>query len=581
MPSGEAKTYISNPLYTEAMRNFQLGKWDAGFVNLNKLQALFPVDPELTQLRQQMQVKFLVDQDEVHDKRLARQRNFLKYALRIMLVLLFVGAIGWGIYYYSTWIQKQWTDTRINFENEVKQIELSVKYRNAQELLLAGRVSEAIVLFNELADADPNMPGLQDYINRTNDLLILDKKYQEAMQLINDGEYQKALDKLKEIASKEPNYKDITIRIDQLEKSFLYQEILDRADQAYQDGRWYDAIVGYESLRTMDTTYREAIIKKSLFDSYLKAADAILAKPTAKLEDLLLAESYYQKALTLSPRDPEILNKRAEAKTSIEDRLVKGFLFEAQKILNTDADSLSAIQTAESYYSQALNLRPNDPEILLQLTMTRKYLVAIDNFNKGLWDAIIPDLEYIYSQDPNYANGTALQTLYDAYTSRGNEEYLKGDYPGALVDYQRAVVLANDQPQSILRLFEAQLNVAKTLGLLDKYKEATTLYKEALELSGISEKILGIESKTAAALLQAKAYAEKGNYKSAYQIYRDELSDISKFYETIDIVVGSGDYLTLLARLYDSTVSAILAANGINNPNEIGPQTKIKVPRIK
>ena len=53
--------------------------------------------------------------------------------------------------------------------------------------------------------------------------------------------------------------------------------------------------------------------------------------------------------------------------------------------------------------------------IYCQFQLAETFIQAVSDFAGSSWDSVIDHLEYVIEQHAGYADGTALQTLYDAY----------------------------------------------------------------------------------------------------------------------------------------------------------------------
>jgi LysM repeat protein len=122
--------------------------------------------------------------------------------------------------------------------------------------------------------------------------------------------------------------------------------------------------------------------------------------------------------------------------------------------------------------------------------------------------------------------------------------------------------------------------VADTQGLLGNYKDSVRLYQAAVDLTGLTQLAEAGKTDLSAQLDKASKLAARGDYKNAYQTYSSALHDISGLYKMMNVVVESGDYLTMLARRYNTTVSAILAANGISRASEVKASMTLKIPTL-
>ena len=298
------------------------------------------------------------------------------------------------------------------------------------------------------------------------------------------------------------------------------------------------------------------------------------------MEALQTAERYFKNALALRPQSEEIFERRDAARLSIEERLVASYLEQAQAVLSNQEDSLEALGMAEVYLREALNYRPADPGIASQLQLAQLFVGAQSDFNRALYDQVIIDLETVYANEPNYARGTARQTLYDAYIARGKAHLASGAYETALFDFQRAATLAEQEPDSLLRLFEAQTKIAEVQGVLGNYENATLLYRDAIDLGGLRSRAEKNDPALAGSLAEADRYADAGNYTQAYRLYRFSVRSADGIYDSVTHVVAKGEYLTLIAALHGSTVQAIVSANDILDPNKIYTGQQLIVPII-
>jgi tetratricopeptide (TPR) repeat protein len=572
--------FRGTPLFREAMHNFQLGNWENGLNHLKELEEKFPLEREIRALRQEMQLRAKIDQDELEDHKEHKKRRIIIWSIRLASAWLAISLAIWGFFTYSSWIQKQVAETRQKLDHEVQNLDLTVKFNNARSMLQAGRPAEAKSLFQEIAAANPEFPELQRFIDQADSDIQLQVEYEEAVKLIKEGDRPAAQEKFKGIAAQNPNYKDVALQLETIQQMDLLNDILTQADKAFDEKRWEEAITEYESLRAIEPEFQVEYVEERLYTSYIQAAEAALVNPVETLKALEHAEELFGKALKLRPRDTEILARRAEARKNVEERLVNSYLTAAQSSLVGQADSIKALQKAEAYLNKALKLRPGDTKISSQYEMAVRYLAAIGSFSKGAWDDAIDHLEFITAEEPGYADGTARQTLYEAYVARGNNRLVSGDFELALLDFQKGAVLAQQSPDSILRLFEAQLLVADTQGLLGNYKDSVRLYQAAIDLSGLGQLVQQIKGDLTVALDKASKLATRGDYKTAYQTYSSALHDISGLYQVNNVVVESGDYLTMLARRYNTTVTAILTANGISRASEIRANMTLKIPTL-
>jgi LysM repeat protein/soluble cytochrome b562 len=571
--------YDQDKRFWIAQENFQRGEWGPGLVQLDELTEAYPQEPDLRSLRNEMALRARIDQDELDDQKAARKFRLRKIALYFAGVFVVILLAYWGLRTYSAWFKERIAFTNQKVESQLLVLDLAFKSNNIKELLKAGRLAEAQKLVEEIAKQDPNYSGLSELRASIGIEAALQSQYDQAVQLATEGKLQEALAAFQEIVIQEPYYKDTQLQITDIEKKLLLANLLTQADEAFKAKQWDEAASGYETIRAVNAEYQPDYIEKALFDSYMNAAQKILEDKDVTLEALEAADVRFRKALAMRPQDAEIQSKRLAARESIKVRLVNSYFDAAEKALTEQPDSLQAIKVAESYFQKALEIDPENEKVSIYNQMASYYLEAQDLFNQGSWDDVIVDLEYIYAEDPGYADGTSRQTLYEAYMSRGNGRSASGSYESALSDYKRAAELAVQDPNATIPLLEAQVKISETLGILGDNQEAVTIYQALFDLGCLSKSVEN-DPNLVSKLSYAQRSAELHYYQTAYRYFREVANAILKRYLMISVEVKSGDYLTQLANQYDTTVGAILLANEDINPKDISPGDVINIPTL-
>ena len=572
---------MDSPLFKEAMGHFWVGKWSEGFLKLAEVEKKFPMQPDLRTLRQEMEVRSHISEYEIEENKQKRLHNLAKNSLRFFLTLLIVLVAFFAISTYSGWIQGQIAKAQSNLSQNMQQAQLTIEFRNAQQLIIAGKSDEALTAFESIKTKNPDFPGLTDAIDRAQALKDVEIQYSQAMNLLQVGDSAQALDILKEISQKMPNYRDVSLQIKSLQTQSEMSSVLQQADLAFAEGRYEDAVSNYESLRLMDPSFQTSHVEENLFQSYVQAAQMLLLSPVPSLETLRKIEGYFSNALALRPLDREALAARTQVRLVLQDSMIGEYVKQAQAALANAPDSMAAQQSAEQYLSMALAVRPNDPNVLAQFQLAQAYIQAVDNFASSKWDAVIEQLEYVVGQQAGYANGTALQTLYDAYIARGTDNIAAGEYALALEDFQRSAVLAQQLPDSESLSFEAQTMIAEAQGLLNHFQEAVLIYQDALRTIGLRERIVALQNSLTETLTNAEYSSSVGDYQSAFYAYRSVIRNRGRAYDhTTVVTIKSGDYLSMLAHRYNTTVAAILAANQMNNQPRLTPNTQLIIPTL-
>ncbi len=580
MFENKADSYENLPLFRETQREFQLGNWASGLAHLQELEEAYPLEPELRSWRQEMVLRSRMDEVEVDEAGRQKRIFYKNLAFRLVGVFLVIVLVVLGLQAFSRTIQSQWKSTVSQMQEESNTLVLAAQFRNGQNLLLANRPEEALASFQEVAAVNPNYPQLDAFMNQAKQMVEMETTYQEAVALKERGDISGALRAFQNITDRDPRYKDVALRIQELQNSLNLEDQFAQATAAYGDNRWSEAVVGFEALKAADPTYRQADVEDLLYQSYLNAAEAKLTEQEPTYESLLEADDYYRKALALKPQNKEIINKQATARRSVEDYLVNSYMNTALQSLTGQADSLEALQIAEDNFGKALALRPDDLQVTQQLNYARKYINGVESYNKGLWTQAITNLEAVYAEEPDYANGTTRQTLFEAYTARGKNGLASGGYLVALEDFKRAAVLAQDAPDSSLRLYEAQKMVAYTQGLLGNYQDAALIYKVAVDQSGLRNLAQLKDTELANKIQEGDLAYNAGNFERAYNLFREALDRGIDVYDRVTYVVQKGEYITQLARKYNSTVEAILAANGLTDASKVTENRILVIPSL-
>jgi tetratricopeptide (TPR) repeat protein len=581
MSATETGSYMDSPAFQEAMGHFRIGRWEEGLLKLNEVEKKFPMATDLRSIRQEMEVRARISEYEVEENKHNRRKNLGKFATKLVLSLLVIIVVGFAISTYSKWIQGQWAKTQSDITESWQQVQLGVEYRNAQQLLSAGKSEEALAAFQAIEEQNPNYPGISDSIAQAQALKDVEVEYSQAMNLLQLGDSAQALDILQKISQKMPNYRDVSLQIKSLQSQTEMTAIFDQAEQAFSEGRYDDAITNYESLRIMDPSFQTKNIEENLFQSYIKAAQALLLTPVPTHDTLTKIDEYFSKALSLKPMDRDALAARTQVRMIIEDSMINDYVNQAQAALASAPDSLEAQQSAQHFLSLALSVRDNDPNVLLQYRLAQTFIQAVNNFSSSKWDSVIQELEYVIEQQAGYASGTALQTLYDAYIARGSDYIASGEYALALDDFQRAAVLAQQLSDSEPLSFEAQIMIGEAQGLLNHYQQAVLIYQDAINTIGLRARITDLQNTLTDSLIYADYLAQAGDYQSAFYAYEKLISNRVKAYDqSVVVTVKNDDYISMLAHRYNTTVAAILSANNMNNQPRLTPGTQLIIPTL-
>ncbi len=579
-----ANTFEQDPNWLNIQVEFQKGNWATAHNMLEDLVKKYPLQRELREFQKEMKVRARIDEDEVQDIQDERRSRTRRIVVRTLVGIAIIGLLFYGAYSLSGFIQGLIENARGLAAQELETITLASRFRDAQNLLQSGRAEEALELFNQIALEDPDYPNLDVFRQEASTAIALDNEYDEAIAEIDSGNFDTALALLNDLNDKSPGYRDVLLRIERIGQLQTLSDWYAQANEAFDERRWEDAASNFEQIRLTDITYRTDEIEEKLFSSYINAAQGVLNQvEIGGLEDNLAgletASGYFEKALALRPQDPTALETREQIRETVRNELVENYVAAAISAITDQEDSLAALNIAEFYFGKALRLKPQDSDLQQQFDFVNKFLNAQDNFLGSNWSAVITDLEVVFTEEPDFANGAARQTLYDAYIQRGNLALTLGEYENAIADFRRAAEVARSSPEGSLLVYEAQINLAYSLGLLRGYEESVVLYQEALTLLEESDQNPGAEFWEAVA--GAQALADDGNYQAAYIQFREALNRGDQFYNNFIVhIVREDDYLSQIALLYGTTVQAIVRLNDITDPNRIFEGQELFIPTL-
>lgn len=513
-------SYVQHPLYQLAARHFQQGDWKAGLTEVERLIKLYPSEPELRSLRNEFLFKERLDGTEIGD-RATEGRQKLRRVLTRATTLALVAVAGYLLLStYSGWLGRQLTAAGARVQQEIRDASLAAKQADAEALLQVGRLDEAEVVLGEIDQLDPDYPALVQLRSTLADERQLANLYERAMQQIEARQWLAAKGSLEQLAEQQPAYRDVEIQLLYIDRQTLLGNLLGEGEAAIARSDWEQAVAVFENIRSLHPDHDPEYVESRLFESYVNAG---------------------------------------------------------REVLIGQEDSLDALEQAEAHLRKALALRPQDTNIKRERELAGLYLSAQSEFAVGNWTDVIDALELVLTVEPEYAQGTARQSLYDAYVARGEDRMSAQLYPAALKDFERAVTIAQQDQRAALRLYEGELKVAETYGATGDFEAAVVHYRAATGWANLA--LRGADNPAMlAALQEAESYAARGNFGVAYERYRQAMRLASNSQATRVHLVESGEYLTLLASRYGSTVRAIVAANGIENQNLIYPGQELVIP---
>lgn len=581
MSAVKEPTLRYDPLYHNALQHLQAGEWEVGLAELNQLVEKYPLVPELRSMRQEMQIRSRIDDYETEERAIKKRKRTTRKILTTLALVAALLLVAYGAIVYASRVQEQISEQIARFSNETEQVQIALTFRNGQNLLQAGKADLALAQFQKVAAEDPSYADLDYFIKEAERQAEIEEKYLEAGRLVNLQDYSAALVLYQEIQKDEPYYKDVQIQIESIGQNLLLTDLMAQAEMAYTQGDWETAATGFETIRSIDPSYQKTYLEDRLYNSYMSVAANSLSESSTNFANLDNAETNFRKALALRPQTVQTMDERDRIREQFKQNLAQSYLQAAEDVLSPKADSMDALVVAEDYYRRALALQPNEPQIEALREMARNYIKAQTAYQNGDWGTAVDALQYVFELDPDFAAGTARQSLYEALMQRGRDYDATGAFTDALSDFQNAAATAATGDNFFSGVIEAELKVAEVLGRLGEYEQGISVYQsllndiEALVYQGVANPALDARR---AQLDSAASYANLRYYRSAYRVYADVIPEVLPPMVEFTHTVESGEYLTQIAKDYGTTVEKILEANKLGTSKRLRPGQQLIVP---
>lgn len=258
---------------------------------------------------------------------------------------------------------------------------IDVLYNRAQAKMTVGDYEEAIQIYEQILERDPNHKGAQFGLDKARRLANLSLLYQNARTYIANEQWDLAWAELNKILEIDPSYSDASTLASFVERRKTVADLYKEGQTYYDSGEWGKAIDRLERTRGLDATYNAQSVRKMLFESYVNEAKRLLDDPASQAADIRLAIQHLSSALTLSPQ----------------------------------ASSVAAVKS--------------DAEA---------YLAGIVAFGNGEYDLALARFNRLYTAPGEYPIRNAAAWLYKTYIARGDAFRDGGRYTEALAQYRQA-----------------------------------------------------------------------------------------------------------------------------------------------
>ena len=566
----------NDPDYLKFLDHYQKGEFTECTRLLETLDVKYPGNPELQKIWDDFNMRRSVNNMTSAIRKgetLAKSKVTAKLILFAVVGIITIGAVFFAaslLFLKGTSVEEA--------ESEISQ--LSVLYKQADQLLEGGRPELALEIIEKIKAIDPQDQKLPDLIDRTDALLEFEDEYHRALVLINQGKQNEALVLLKQLESENSGMWDISQRIASIENVNRIAEYKEEGNAAYMNEEWDKVITAYEGAMALDTSLNDPLMIEQLLYAYLNQIITLLESDTNAIEDIEVAEQYYRKATALIPQNKNFFNQRGNLEEVSSNLLELKYTQVAKAGLADKNQTISTISRAVSYMGKALNLNPNNAALQEELTNARIYQIAFQNFLDMDWAQAVTRLEKVLAADKNYAGGNASALLYESYYALGKQYYNASIYTDARTYLEQAEILAWADGDNMLKLFQVQVLLGSSIGRLDDFKTAISYYQYALRAIQAQMK-LGTNPGLLTKYSKANSLASYGKYQEAFEIFQELFEEIDVVYTTSEVEIAPGVCLALFASDNLSTLDAVLKANNLPKNMSISFGRTLSVPSIQ
>ncbi len=562
--------------YTILVEHYQKAEFDECKGLLDKLVKKYPEHPGLLKFKDDLQMKIslmTMAVTNIEEKQQEKRKVTLRLSVFAIVCSLIVMIVFFISYLYFNNVA---TARRL----EAEMVLLTSLSNQAEQLLLAGQPRPAAEIVARMSSINPKYENLPELKLQTDTLLQLETEYQTALDLIAGNKNNEALVILKKIENEKPGMWDVSHQIASIETSLQLAKYMEDGNAAYQVGKWDQVINAYENALTLDPKLDNPRINEQLFNGYLKRIIEMLQNENTSIDDIAKAQQYYRRAVVMIPQNQTFASERENLQEISNNLLELKFTQTARAILEDKNQTVSSIANAVSYLRNAAKIKPKNTALKLDQKNAEYYLTAFQKFIEMNWVESITNLNLILSEDSNYANGNAKLLLYEAYYALGKRYNSLSLYLDARKNLEQAEILAWDDTNNLMKLFQVQVLLGDTFGKMNDYKNAVSYDKYALKAINASQKFAKIPD-IAAKYDEANNLAAMGKFENSYAAFQEVLKDIHFVFSISEIEIKNGTCLAFFANENLSTVDAVLDANNLPRSMVVTFERKLNVPKIE
>lgn len=573
--NSDSNELIGNPDYSSMLEHFQRGEFLECLNLLEKLENQYPENKHILKFKDDLQIKMslekITESGKKEEKRRKKKAIFKMSILSVIATSIVLITFVFSFYF----LEKNAASKR---SEEELALLTSLQYQ-AEQLLQAGQSKPANEIIEKMKSINPDYVDLQPLILEASEITQLESDYNTALQLIQENKKGEALIILNEIEEKAPGMWDINQQIDSLETFFEIAESIESGREAFLENQWEQVITAYEYALSLDPSLNDPLMSEQLLQSYLNRIISLLDNPSAAIEDIEKAEEYYRRAVSMAPQSKALAFERENLQKASKNLLVLKFTQIARSNLEDKSQTLSSISEAVSYLRKAANIQSEDTNLSEDLKNAEFYQIAFKSYIEMKWETVITNLKLLTNSEPDYAGGNASILLYEAYYELAKQYASLGLYLDAIEELELAEILAWDDSDNLIKLYQVQVFLGDMFGKVRNYEDAVSYYKYALNAIQANRRLSGYHS-ISSKLSDANIKASYLQYEDAFNSYQEVLQGIDVIYTIKEMEIGDGICLAFFANENLSTSTAIIEANNLPTSMVFTFTQNLKIPSL-
>ena len=575
--SGKPIDLFSDSDYLKLVDCFQHAEFGLCQQLLIQLEKSYPGHPSLVEFKDDLDLRLSLQtmsaSIEEGVKRKKKKTIINKSIFAVVSLIVVIVAFFISFYFMNR--------KAIARQSEIEKDQLITLNNQAERLLIAGQPKLVGEIIERIKAIDPEYENLPQLLSQWDNLSQLESKYRNALDLAAEDKKDEALQILKEVESEQPGLWDVTKQIATIETSFQIIEYLEQGNTAFRAGNWDQVINAYENAMLLDPGLDDPVIKEQFFQGYLNKIISMLENENTSIEDIEHAEEYYRKAIALAPQNPAFAGERVNLQKVSSGLLELKYSQMARAFLQDPNQTVSTIAKAISYLRKAVNMSPDNSSLQTDLVNTEYYQIGFNNFIENKWELAVTNFELIKAVDSNFANGNVDLLLFEAYHALAKQYFSLGLYLDAIRILEQAEILAWEDSDNLMKLFQVQAFMGEAYGKIGDFKNSVSYYKYAFDAVQAYNKLRANNPTLANKLNEANIFEAYADYENAFIAYEEVLADIEEMFSISEIAIDDGVCLAFFANTNLSTIDAVMEANNLQKNMVITFGRILKVPIIE